>query len=294
MSCLKGRGSFEPRQERAGRSTAPRILIYCLVLLSLAALSAQERSKHIDYDTLAASVIQQRLEMVRPKTSDRRNVLEDLFREAGCTELTEQRVPGSKEPNVICGRDGQESGVITVGGHYDADDHGIGAVDDWSGASLLPSLYQSIEKQARRHRFVFVGFSGEEAGLLGSRTYVKRLSKDDKALVRAMVNLECLGLTPPKVWVHRADKRLSDAYLDVANALQIPPVGVNVENVGDDDSHPFMNAKIPVITIHSVTQETWPILHSSRDQLQAIDPAYYYTAYRVVAAYLAYLDSQLP
>ena len=269
-------------------------VVYCLVLLSLAALSAQESATRIAFDTLDAAVIQQRLEMVRLKTSDRRNALENLFREAGCTELSEQRVPGSKEPNVICARDGQESGVITVGAHYDADDHGIGAVDDWSGASLLPSLYQSLEKQARRHRFVFVGFSGEEAGLLGSRGYVKRLSKDDKSLVRAMVNLECLGLTPPKVWTHRADKRLSDAYLDVANALHVPPVGVNVENVGDDDSHAFLNAKIPVITIHSVTQETWPVLHSRRDQLQAINPAYYYTAYRVVATYLAYLDTRLP
>jgi hypothetical protein len=43
-----------------------------------------------------------------------------------------------------------------------------------------------------------------------------------------------------------------------------------------------------------VTQETLQVLHSSRDQLQAINQEYYYTAYRVVAAYLAYLDSRLP
>ena len=270
--------------------------ILCLVLLLLAsaALSGQEGSVRIEFDDLNPAVIQHRLEMVRGKTSERREVLEDLFREAGCSEVTEQLVPDSKEPNVICAHDGGEPGVIVVGGHYDVEGHGMGAVDDWSGASLLPSLYESIEKKERRHRFVFVGFSGEEAGLIGSGTYVKRLSKDARALVRAMVNLECLGLTPPKVWTHRADKGLLDSYLRVANALQIPPVGVNVENVGDDDSHAFLNAKIPVITIHSVTQETWPILHSRRDQLQAINPEHYYTAYRVVATYLTYLDSRLP
>ena len=184
--------------------------------------------------------------------------------------------------------------MITVGGHYDGDGHGAGAVDDWSGASLLPSLYQSIEKKARRHRFVFVGFSGEEARLIGSGTYVKRLSKEDRALVRATVNLECLGLTPPKVWAHRGDKGLLESYSRVASALQIPPASVNVENVGDDDSHAFLKEKIPVITIHSVTQETWPILHSNRDQVEAISPEHYYMAYRLVATYLTYLDSSLP
>ena len=255
---------------------------------------AQENSRHVEFNSLNASVVQQRLETVPRKPSERRKVLEDLFGQAGCTDLSEQRVPGSKEPNIICAHDGEQPGVITVGAHYDADSHGLGAVDDWSGAALLPSLYQSIENQPRRHRFVFVGFSAEESGLLGSGAYVKRLSKDDKALLRAMVNLECLGLTPPKVWVHRADKNLLQAYLQVANALQIPPVGVNVEQVGDDDSHAFMNAKIPVITIHSVTQETWPILHSGRDRIEAINPEFYYTAYRLVVTYLAYLDSHLP
>jgi hypothetical protein len=54
-----------------------------------------------------------------------------------------------------------------------------------------------------------------------------------------------------------------DSYGRVASALGVPPTGVNVDNVGDDDSHPFLDARIPVITIHSVTQETFPILHSS-------------------------------
>jgi hypothetical protein len=116
--------------------------ILCLVLLLLAsaALSGQEGSVRIEFDDLNPAVIQHRLEMVRAKTSERLEVLEDLFREAGCTEVTEQLIPGSKEPNVIYAHDGGEPGVIMVGGHYDAESHGMGAVDDWSGASLLPSL----------------------------------------------------------------------------------------------------------------------------------------------------------
>ena len=48
-----------------------------------------------------------------------------------------------------------------------------------------------------------------------------------------------------------------------------------------------------MITIHSITQETYPILHSGRDSVKAIHPDDYYTAYRVIALYLAYLDTMV-
>ena len=150
-------------------------LFFWLSLFGLSGISAQEASTHVEFSRVNAAVIQGRLEMVQRKNSDRQKVLKDLFREVGCTDLSEQRVPGSREPNIICAHDGAEPGVITVGAHYDAEGHGTAAVDDWSGASLLPSLYQSIETKARRHRFIFVGFSGEEAGLIGC---VRRAPKD--------------------------------------------------------------------------------------------------------------------
>jgi hypothetical protein len=51
---------------------------------------------------------------------------------------------------------------------------------------------------------------------------------------------------------------------------------------------------MPVICIHSVTQETIGILHSNRDNLSAINLDDYYTTYRLVAFYLEYLDLKLP
>jgi hypothetical protein len=107
-----------------------------------------------------------------------------------------------------------------------------------------------------------------------------------------MVNLECLGLDAPKVWGSRADRRLLEAYARVIGALHIPPTVVNVEKVGDDDSHPFRDAKIPTLTIHSITQKTLPWLHSPQDKVSAIRPEDYYTTYRAVATLLAYLDSE--
>jgi hypothetical protein len=100
-------------------------------------------------------------------------------------------------------------------------------------------------------------------------------------------------MSPPSVSEHRADKPLLQDYHKVSRTLHLEPRGVNVERVGIDDSASLLKLKIPVINFHSITQETWPILHSSRDQLSAIDHDRYYEAYHLIALYLAYLDATL-
>ena len=233
--------------------------------------------------------------MLKRDLRERRETLEELFREVGCAELTAQKVPGTREPNILCALPSPNDGArtIVVGAHFDYADIGSGAVDDWSGAALLPSLYQSLAKHPRRHRFVFAGFAAEETGLNSSREYVKKLGKEERPNVAAMVNLECLGLGAPTIWASRADKRLNGHYVAVARSLGQQPSGVNVDNVGDDDSRPFKDAKIPVLSFHSITQQTLGILHSKDDTLQAIDASHYYDAYRLASTYLAYIDSVL-
>lgn len=249
-------------------------------------------SVRIQIAAVKSELVQARLESVSRKIAERRATLESLFRETGCDgdRLSEQAVPHLKDPNIACTMPGTDAATIVVGAHYDLVAEGTGAVDDWSGAALLPSLYQSLKAEPRRHTFVFVAFAGEEAGLRGSAAYVKQLSSDERKHVSAMVNLECLGTTTPKVWASRADKKLLELYVRVAAAVGVKPEASNVDNVGDDDSHSFLSANIPVLTIHSVTRDTLRILHSPADKLSAIHPEDYYAAYRLAASYLAALD----
>ena len=115
-----------------------------------------------------------------------------------------------------------------------------------------------------------MAFASEERGLIGSYLYVKKMTTEQKAQTRAFVNLECLGLGRVNVWVSRSAPSLVARLMEVSKAVDIPLQGVNVDNVGDDDTHPFFSAHIPVICIHSITQETFGILHSERDQVSAI------------------------
>ncbi len=78
-------------------------------------------------------------------------------------------------------------------------------MDNWTGAALLPSLYEGLAGVPRRHTFRFVAFSAEERGLLGSKAYVAELGKSHE-VVTAMVNLDTLGLSESEVWVRRGCK----------------------------------------------------------------------------------------
>ena len=226
----------------------------------------------------------------------RESQLRKMFEQAGCAnaDLKEEQVQRKDPPNVICTLRGRSDSVIVVGAHTDHAKVGQGVVDDWSGAALLPLLFESLRNTPRRHTFVFIGFADEEKGLWGSHYYVQHLNRQLLHGIRAMVNLECLGLTPTKVWSDRADRQLLNDLILIARNYQIDLQGVNVDGVGDDDTHPFLSRHVPVITIHSVTQQTWHILHSRRDNLSAINFNDYYDSYRLIATYLAYLDSTLP
>ncbi|HEV8043311.1 MAG TPA: M28 family peptidase [Bryobacteraceae bacterium] len=236
--------------------------------------------------------IEHRLRSFEDTNFKRELKLQSMFEEAGCTgdNLTEQRVKHAQAPNVICKLPGSTDSQIIVGAHFDFVDRGKGVVDNWSGCSLLPSLFQSLKETPRHHTFIFIGFTNEEEGLVGSKFYVHQLSKEARSNIAAMVNLDSLGVSPTKMELDRADKKLTQALATVAGSIKLPLSVMNVHRVGRSDSDSFQDSKIPAICIHSVTTETFPILHTSRDQFSAIHLDDYYNSYLLLRAYLAYLD----
>jgi len=259
-------------------------------LVAAALLAGVCFAQELKVGLVAEHLIESRLESGLVKERGRQAAIQSLFSDVGCATV-EQKVTRSAA-NVICTLTGETDSVIVVGGHFDFVDLGQGIVDDWSGASLLPSLYQSLKDRPRRHTYIFVAFAAEENGLVGSARYVYGMTRERKAAVRAFVNLECLGLDPLVVWQSRANPALLRGLYEVAQALGARIDGVNVERVGDDDSRSFLSAHIPVITLHSLTPETWSVIHSPRDNLKAIKLGEYYASYRLIAFYLAYLDQK--
>jgi peptidase M28-like protein len=232
-----------------------RFFISSWVFCILACVTAA--STRAQYLLLNQEVILSRLKAAPQKDTDREAEVGKMFREAGC-QPTEQPVKGLRQPNIICILPGTSDSVILVGAHFDHADEGDGIIDDWSGVSLLPSLYQSLAGTSRSHTLVFVGFGGEEKGMVGSEFYVKHLTPEQRKQIVAMVNLECLGVSPTKIWASHSEPFLISILLAVTHSLQLTLSGVDVEKVGTTDSESFAHYKIPRITIHSITQERGP------------------------------------
>src|SRR5258708_2613807 len=249
----------------------------CFVLL-LAGINAPAES--FRYNPVSRQVVEARLGKYAGSNKQREITLKQMFAEAGCDEqhLSEQPVKGAKQPNVICLLPGTSDKVIIVGAHFDYVSAGNGVVDNWSGASLLPSLYEAIKIEPRKHSYIFIGFTDEELGEVGSAFYVHQMTKEQVAATDTMVNMDTLGLAPTEVWASHSDPRLNNAIASIAKSLKVPVTGVDVEQVGSTDSEQFAQRKIPSITIHSLNQESWDahILHTSKDKRSAMKLDNYY------------------
>ncbi|MGH9398099.1 MAG: M28 family metallopeptidase [Terriglobia bacterium] len=284
-------------RHRIARITANLACALCLASLIAAAGSKTSPlaiSLHIQHVPL--QIIEQRLKSAPRSNPQREVTLRKMFLAAGCpaARLTEEPVDPGQPPNLICTMPGKESSLIIVGGHLDKVRRGDGIVDDWSGSSMLPSLYTSLHATPRRHTFLFIAFTEEEKGLVGSKFYVRHLSRGFIQRIRAMVNLECLGMNPAEVWEDHAARPLLASLYRVSHSMGIIIPDVDLEGVGRDDAMSFRHRKAPTITIHSLTQDTVRVLHSKRDNISAEHMNDYYQSYRLVAAYLAYLDRTLP
>jgi len=249
----------------------------------------------VEFKALAPGVLEERLKLAHRQVAERFRRLRGLFETAGCKDLREQKVKGSKEPNLICavGTNAGEARRIVFGAHFDSAG-GTGVIDNWTGAILLPSLAEFAAEKPRRHSFHFVGFAAEEKGLLGSRAYLESLTDEERKQIAAVVTMDSLGLTPTKWWPNSSNKELALMAFRLADALKLDLAGVNVDAVGSTDSMTFHQAGIPVLSLHSVTQETWAIVNSRRDVWKSLSWRDYYDSHRLISALLVYLDQKLP
>jgi len=279
-------------------------LIVCIVGIACAVWSSAQTSAQASAQTPAQihfrlqerEVVEGRLKSFSTRNGEREALIRKWFADSECQDanLSEQALDRKLPPNVICVLPGETQEVIVVGAHTDkVETFGDGVVDNWTGAVLLPALLYSLSEQPRHHTLIFIGFSGEEKGLVGSRYYVDHLTSAQRVHIEAMVNFDSLGLGPTEVWAAHADKVLLAALTAVALAGKLSVTAMNVPDGASADSESFARYQIPRITLHSVTQQSWSILHSPSDKLAAIKMNDYYDSYRLIAEYLAYLDDTL-
>jgi hypothetical protein len=78
--------------------------------------------------------------------------------------------------------------VYVVSSHYDSTAAGPGADDDTSGTAALLETARMMAGHPQPATIVFASFTGEEAGLLGSREFVRRAVESKMRIVGALNN----------------------------------------------------------------------------------------------------------
>ncbi len=78
--------------------------------------------------------------------------------------------------------------IYVASSHYDSVAVGPGADDDSSGTAALLETARIMATRPQPATIVFASFTGEEAGLLGSREFVRRAVADKLAIVGALNN----------------------------------------------------------------------------------------------------------
>lgn len=152
------------------RSSPSKSLLRAAILLLLPLYSWTSMfAESVRFALVPRQTVEERLGKYAGSNKQREATLKQMFSDAGCDDqhLSEQLVKGSKLPNVICLLPGSSDKVIIVAAHFDRASEGDGVVDNWSGASLLPSLYEALKNEPRRHTYIFIGFTDEEQGEVG-------------------------------------------------------------------------------------------------------------------------------
>ncbi|MBC8554410.1 MAG: M20/M25/M40 family metallo-hydrolase, partial [Candidatus Brocadiales bacterium] len=179
-----------------------------------------------------------------------------------------------------------EGQSVVIGAHYDS--HGLGwpdcfagnegkihhgADDNASGISVLLEFARLVGKKLQPERtIVFVAFSAEEAGKLGSLYYVSHAEKYPISKTIAMINIDTVGqlgqdaLTifgnySAREWVH---------IFRGAGYVTGVPIKQSTLDTGNGDEKSFIDAGVPSVHLFSGARDNY---HRPTDTVDRIDTA---------------------
>lgn len=200
--------------------------------------------------------------------------------------------------NVVGFLDNKVKNTVVIGAHFDHLGYGgdgslhrgekaihNGADDNASGVALLLNLAGKLRNTNKNNNYLFIAFSGEEMGLLGSNYYVKNPTIDTKA-VSYMINMDMVG-------------RLKDSALAVYGTGTSPIFKQTLKShnnnfkliqkesgVGPSDHTSFYLADIPVLHFFTGQHSDY---HKPSDDIETLN----YKGMELVSNYIYNIISDL-
>jgi Zn-dependent M28 family amino/carboxypeptidase len=163
--------------------------------------------------------------------------------------------------------------LYTVSSHFDSVERGPGADDDTSGTAALLEVARVLATRPQPATLHFAFFTGEEAGLLGSREYVRRAVERGDRLVGALNN-DMIGFANDQ----RLDNTIrysNDGIRDVQHAaafLFTDLITYDAKYYKSTDAHAYYDAYGDIVGgIGSYPILGNPHYHQTHDQLETIN-----------------------
>ncbi len=176
-----------------------------------------------------------------------------------------------------------------------------GASDNASGVAVLMELANVLKPQSLRHlKLSLVGFGAEEMGLLGSNHHYHARREQWAASKTYVISVDMpagkgkfgynakYGIPPRKT-----DTYLNGLIREAANQL-----GVKCEEVGltpgsGSDHMPFLERGVPGAFICALSKESVKSIHTSKDDLSAVDYDHLRDSCRLIHRLILNMDKSL-
>jgi Iap family predicted aminopeptidase len=175
--------------------------------------------------------------------------------------------------NILGYINNKSANTIVIGAHYDHLGYGgegslyrgaaaihNGADDNASGDAALIELSRALKKSNdTSDNYLFIAFSGEEKGLLGSNYFVKHPTLDLKK-VNYMINMDMVGrLKKDEKTLQVLGVGTSPAWKDVVEKINIDSLKIkeSESGVGPSDHTSFYLADIPVLHFFTGSHEDY-------------------------------------
>ena len=213
-------------------------------------------------------------------------------------EENEDRVfYGENIMGVLRGTDNQDEYVL-VSAHYDhlGNQDGTiynGADDDATGVAAMLEIARifSGARRAMKKSILFIAFSGEELGALGSKALCKRIASENIAGQLTALNMEVLGAVKNlgryiNVW-DQSDAKTIPIIASIVKASEAIDIPVDISGGKDlgSDALALLNCDVAATTMDvgggSQFYENHPHYHSPDDDPQNLDQEGFYNAVQV-------------
>lgn len=146
-----------------------------------------------------------------------------------------------------------------------------GADDNASGIAVMLELARHIAAKWQPERtIIFIAFTGEEAGLIGSRHYLAHAKQYPVEKMTAMLNLDTVGRLnhhPVTVFGTGTARELVHIFRGASFVTGIPVNSVQ-DDFGSSDQAAFIQAGVPAVQFFATAHEDY---HAPGDTIDKID-----------------------